>query len=109
MGIVNVDGDAAELVEVTCHPEPGTSEIKYDITAMTDAEGVFHLNTYEGNDGLPIGTYSLGFKFIEPGLVAKDKFKGKYANPAKSDHKITIEGIPEEKIDLGTIELTSKK
>ena len=37
-GTVEVNGEAAELVEVTFLPEPGTSEIKYPVVTMTDKE-----------------------------------------------------------------------
>ncbi len=108
-GIVSIDGKPTEMVEVTCRPLSGTSLIKYDITAVTNAEGKFTLGTYEGSDGLPAGTYVLTFKWLEPGLTLKDKFKGKYANPAKSEHEVTVESTPEETTDLGTIELSTKK
>ncbi len=108
-GTVNVDGQPTEMVEVNCHPEGDTSKIKYTVTSMTDKAGKFTLGTYEGGDGLPEGTYTLSFKWIETGFAPKDKFKGAYADPAKSEHKITIHGGKAEKIDLGVIELKSKK
>jgi len=108
-GIVQVDGQATEMVEVNCHPEGDTSKIKYTVTSMTDKDGKFTLGTYEGGDGLPEGIYTLSFKWIETGFAPKDKFRGAYADPAKSEHKVTIKGDKGEKIDLGIIELKSKK
>lgn len=105
-GIVHVDGNPAELVEVECHPAPDSTGIKYPISTTTDKDGIFTLTTYESSDGLPEGTYTLSFKWLEPALVPKDKFKGAYANPQKSQHKITV--VKGQETVIGVIELSSK-
>lgn len=105
-GIVKVDGQPAELVEVNCHPAADSRNVKYTLSTMTDKDGKFELTTYTSSDGLPEGTYTLSFKWIEPGFVPKDKFKGAYADPKKSKFQVTVEDGKES--DLGVIELSSK-
>ena len=107
-GVIHVNGEPTAMVEVSCRPDAGSSEINYAVIAVSDEDGAFKLGTYESGDGLPAGSYTLTFNWIEMGLTPKDKFKGKYANPAKSEQKFTVEGHEEEQVDLGTIELTSK-
>jgi hypothetical protein len=105
-GVVVVDGEPTEMVEVVCHPDGESSKIKYDVSTMTDKDGQFSLTTYQSGDGLPEGTYILTFKWMEPGFVPKDKFKGAYADPTKSTQKVTV--VTGQKNDLGEIELSSK-
>ncbi len=105
-GIIHVDGAPAEFIEVECHPAPDSTGIKYPILTTTDKDGMFVLTTYESSDGLPEGNYTLTFKWLEPALVAKDKFKGAYANPQKSQQKISVvRGV---ETAIGVIELSSK-
>lgn len=108
-GTVLVDGNPQEMVEVTCHPDPASTTIKYPVVAMVDKDGKFSLGTYEGNDGLPEGTYKLTFKWLEPGLVLKDKLKGAYDNPQKTEYSVTVKADKGEKIDAGLIDLKTKK
>ncbi|WP_010588446.1 hypothetical protein [Schlesneria paludicola] len=105
-GIVFVDGNPAEMVEVTCQSDGESSAIKYPLTTTTDKDGKFSLTTYQTGDGLPEGTYVLAFKWLEPSLVPVDKFKGAYADLKKSTFKVTV--IKGQKCDAGTIELSSK-
>lgn len=106
-GIVHIDGQPADLVEVTCYPSADSTSVKYPLSAMTSADGAFSLTTYESGDGLPEGTYTLTFKWMEPALVPKDKLKGAYADPSKSQHKITV--VKGQETVVGTIELSSKR
>jgi len=107
-GVVQIDGKPGVMVEVRCLPEEGSSEIKHEVTAMTGEDGKFVLGTYEAGDGLPAGTYTLTFSAMEMGMTMKDTLKGRYADPKKSKHKATVTGDVDEKVDLGTIELSSK-
>lgn len=95
------------MVEI--HPEPGTSELTHPIFAATDDNGEFSVATYEKDDGLPEGTYSLAFTWQTFSLVKKDKkdkLNGAYSDPKKSNIKVTVvEGEP---TDLGLIELSTK-
>ena len=105
-GVVKIDGEPGDLVEVQCHPGPDATGIKYTLSTMTDKDGKFSLTTYESGDGLPEGTYTLTFQWLEPGFVPKDKLKGAYADPKKSTHSIkVVKGQP---TDAGVIELSSK-
>lgn len=108
IGVVHVDGQPAEMVEVSCHPEGETSKIKYAVSATTDKDGKFKLGTYQGGDGLPEGVYKLTFQWIEVGLASKDKLKGAYADPKKSEWKAMVAGNKGEVVDLGVIDLKSK-
>lgn len=104
-GTVLVDGVPAAGVTVECHPEPG-AQLKHEAARGTDENGKFSIGTYESKDGLPEGTYKLAFIWPEMGLVAKDKLKGAYADPKKSEFKVTVDtGKPN---DLGEINLKTK-
>jgi hypothetical protein len=105
-GTIHIDGVPAELVEVECHPAPDSTGIKYPISTMTDKDGVFTLTTYESSDGLPEGTYTLSFKWLEPGLVPRDKLKGAFSDPKRSQHKITV--VKGQETVIGIVELSSK-
>ena len=106
-GTIQIDGVPAELVEVECHPAPDSTAIKYPISTMTDKDGIFTLTTYESSDGLPEGTYTLSFKWLEPGLVPRDKLKGAFSDPRKSEHKITV--VKGQETEIGIIALSSKR
>ena len=107
-GIVLIDGEPVEMVEVKCHPEPGTSEIKYPLTASTDKDGKFSMTTYEAGDGLPEGTYTLTFQALQMGFVTQDKLRGKFSDPKKSKQTVKSTGVKADVVDLGTIELKTK-
>ena len=104
-GTIQVDGVPAESLQVECHPNPG-QEIKYPVTAMTDTNGKFSLATYEASDGLPSGSYTLVFLWLEPGIGNVDRLKGAYSDPKKSTHKVTVEAG--KSMDLGVIDLSTK-
>lgn len=105
-GVIQVDGQAAELVEITCQAEGENAALKYPLSTMTDKDGKFALTTYQSGDGLPEGVYLLSFKWQEPGIVPKDKFNGAYADPKKSGHKLTV--VKGQKNELGVLDLSSK-
>ncbi len=77
--------------------------------ALTDEEGKFEISTYESSDGVPEGDYVLTFTWGDYNAISRsygpDKFKGKYADPEKSEHKFSVvSGEPTEieRIDLKT-------
>ena len=77
----------------------------------TDKEGVISVTTYYIGDGSPPGDYTLTLQWSTrnelTGNYGGDKFKGKFTNKEKSEHKVTIP--KQDKIfDMGTIELTTK-
>ncbi|MCA9077655.1 MAG: hypothetical protein KDA93_21695 [Planctomycetaceae bacterium] len=104
-GVVHIDGQPAQYVQVDCYPASESTAIKYKLSTMTNQDGRFELTTYESGDGLPEGTYKLTFQWLEIGLVSYDKFEGAYADPEKSQNTITV--VKGESSDLGIIELSS--
>jgi 5-hydroxyisourate hydrolase-like protein (transthyretin family) len=99
-----VDGEPAASLEIECVPE-SDAELKRPVISVTDAEGKFSIGTYESGDGLPEGTYVLVFRWVELGIGATDKLKGAYADPKKSEFKVTV--AAGETNDLGEIALSS--
>jgi hypothetical protein len=107
-GTVLVDGKPTEGVTVSCHPLNGEANNRV-LSGMTDASGNVAISTYVSGDGVPPGSYALTFELLKKGegmSPAKDVFKGRYANPQKSEYKITAaEGEPAQ---LKAINLTTK-
>ncbi|MFO1001175.1 MAG: hypothetical protein U0936_12590 [Planctomycetaceae bacterium] len=108
-GTVKVDGVAAAFLRVVAVPAGGVGAVPMESTGMTDANGLFTMSTYETGDGVPAGQYQLTFVWGQLNLMnsqySGDKLNGKYADPAKSEHKLTITDS-DEPHDLGVIELT---
>ncbi len=104
-GSVTVDGVAADFLQIECHPEAGAA-LQYPVSKLTDEKGQFTLGTYEAEDGLPEGTYTLTFTWMGPGLLQADRLKGAYADPKKSTQKITV--VKGQETNVGTIELSTK-
>ena len=107
-GTVEVDGEPAEGLTVECHPEPGSSEIKSPLFAMTQPDGSFSFGLYKKGGGVPAGNYTLAFKWEVFGRPQNDKdaLKNAYADPKKSKFQVTVvEGEPK---DLELIELSTK-
>lgn len=111
MGTVKVDGSPTAAIIVTAHPDSGNSDAKVPLITATDGEGKFAFATYEAGDGLPNGTYKLTFVWEEISLVFQtkkvDQLGGGYADPKKSEISVTVDG--DKKVDMGTIELVTKK
>lgn len=105
-GIVQVDGEPAEMVTVQCVPAAGSPDTNRALMTSTDADGQFTLSTYESGDGLPAGKYNLAFTWIPFGRQKKDKLNGYYADPLTS--KISVEVVDGEANDMGVIELSTK-
>jgi hypothetical protein len=112
-GVILVDGKPEAQISVACvrpkGAQPTGTSAPINPSGTTDPEGNFSIGTYESNDGVPNGEYDLTFAWGQIGLISGryegDRFKGKYKDPAKSEHKVTVDGEP---IDLGTIELSTK-
>jgi hypothetical protein len=111
-GEVYVDGSPAESLQVTCHDVEGLDrENPTHSSAFTDKEGKFEISTYESADGVPEGEYKLTFVWGKMNMVSMtyggpDKLNGRYADPAASQHPVTVE--KGKRTDLGRIELTTK-
>jgi hypothetical protein len=108
-GKVTVDGKAVAHLTVVANAKQ-VADSKYPTIPQGDTkeDGGFALSTYEPGDGVAPGEYTLTFKWQElQGLIhgGPDKLKGRYGDPAKSKHQVTVDKGPK---DLGTIELTTK-
>ncbi|MCA9073393.1 MAG: carboxypeptidase regulatory-like domain-containing protein [Planctomycetaceae bacterium] len=109
-GTVHVNGEPLANVKLEFHTKNPTGNGLHP-RATTDAEGKFQAWTYRKDDGLIAGEYTITFldhSHVVPYQRASDAgelFKGKYANPEKSEFTVTV---PEsgESVDMGLIELT---
>lgn len=108
-GVVKVDGAPASFLRVVAVPAGGAGAVPMESAALTDANGLFELSTYESGDGVPPGQYQLTFVWgqinLMNGQYSGDKFNGKYADAAKSAHQLTVTES-DEPHDLGVIELS---
>jgi hypothetical protein len=106
IGIVSVDGEKAEGIEVGCIPD-GASELKRPLSTFTDKDGKFTLGTYQSGDGLPQGNYTLIFKWEVPGPgVPINKLDKRYNDPKLSKNTVIVKDG--EKNEIGEIKLSKK-
>jgi hypothetical protein len=116
-GTVLVDGKPQKMVAVRLERIGGpdaTATTSKMLTpgGFTDEQGKFSIGTYEGgpeSDGAPDGEYQLTFQWGQISLMGGgryegDKFKGRYADPKKSQWKVTVAG---QAVDVGTINLST--
>jgi hypothetical protein len=111
-GMVKVDGQPAAGARVVFYgatPEltgPGT----VSPAAETDESGVFHLRSYEPEDGAPAGKFNVTVSWpeevpegVDPEVHRpKDRLKNRYLNPETSG--LTAD-VPEGGIELPSFEL----
>jgi len=108
-GLVHVDGAPKAGVRIIFHAKVQDPANATRSVATTDAEGRFKAWTYQIDDGVPPGDYTLTFNDqseAKPHLRDNpDLLNGKYSDPVKSEFKLTVpeSGAP---VDMGTIELT---
>jgi hypothetical protein len=112
-GKLLVDGKPVEGIAIsfTCTSDRGVNFAVPNPEGITDKDGVISATTYLIGDGCPPGDYTLTFQWtsVNPltGSTGGDKFKGKFTNMEKSQHKVTIPKSNKPH-DLGTIELSTK-
>ena len=118
-GQILVDGappPADSSIQIRVHSVGEISEVDQEHPSVssggTGQDGKFELSTYEKGDGVPLGDYVLTFSWRKFNLMKKqylgpDKLNNRYANPKTSDVKFSVEQ-PDEPVDLGVIELTTK-
>jgi hypothetical protein len=112
-GKLLVDGQPQEGIWVffTRTSDRGVDFAVPNPEGITDKDGVISATTYLIADGCPPGDYTLTFQAatLNPltGSSGGDKFKGKFMNKEKSEHKVTIPKS-DEPFDLGTIEISTK-
>jgi hypothetical protein len=97
-GIVSVDGQPAEGVNLFVYPAAGGREPTARV--RTGADGKYCWTTYQPCDGLPPGEYKVAFtQVLEEGKGKKegaDLLKGKYKDPAKSEFTLSVKsGAPQ--------------
>lgn len=95
-GTVLVKGRPAAGVKVMFHPQFDMGAVKFTPNGETNKEGRFSLMTAAGKAGAPPGDYAVTFELIRGGAdkngqdIEVDVWKGKYADPAKGLHKVTV-------------------
>jgi len=102
-GVVTVKGKPAAGAEVILYPidESMRGVGKPLPTGVAGSDGRFTLTSYEPNDGAPAGEYEVGVVWPEPAKPTTpdnpeippvvDRLKNRYAVPAKSGLKTTVE------------------
>lgn len=112
-GTVLVNGKPAPDCVVQFHSsDPADHEGPNRVipVAMADENGKFKLSTYEANDGVPAGEYTVTFTWRQRSGLLKNQFdgpdrlKGKY-NTKETGLKVTVEPKPQE---LPPFQLTTK-
>lgn len=91
-GLVTIDGQPAErvLVQFQSLDTEIADDDRYPV-AITDSMGRFRLGEKAAKSGAVAGQYQVSFNWLSSDrLDAFDKLKGKYADPAKSDFKVTV-------------------
>ncbi len=109
-GTVLVDGQPAHAVFIAAVPKVKDEVNVTYTTGTTDDQGKFSLQTYNPDDGVPPGEYSLYFTWPTGGNRSVDRLDGRYSKKAASVKTFTIdaETADDKPVDLGTIELTTK-
>lgn len=95
-GTVLIKGKPVAGVKVTLHPQFDIGSVKFAPNGETNKDGKFTLSTAKAGDGAPPGDYAVTFELLRAGAdkagfdAEVDVWKGKYANPASSQWKVTI-------------------
>lgn len=110
VGQVLVDGKPADYLSLNLEPQFEKAAVIPSSAAFTDKDGKFAISTFESGDGAPPGKYKVTFMWGQINLLngqygGPDKLKGRYKKATDSKHEVTV---TDQKIDLGTIELTAK-
>jgi hypothetical protein len=93
-GTLTYNGAPLKGAVVTLWPYPldqiGWKTVKP--AARVDADGTYHVNTYEMNDGAPIGEYAVCVMYFgdNEDNPRPDFFQGKYSQPGREVMKVTI-------------------
>jgi hypothetical protein len=99
-GTVTVDGAPAAGVNISLYKENARQPFN---TAQTDKEGKYCWSTNQACDGVEVGTFTVTFTYIPKAKKnddGVDVLRGKYANPATSKFKLTVEaGKPQETVN----------
>jgi hypothetical protein len=83
---------------VTFHPLGDIGALKFAPSAITAADGVYRLRSYQPDDGAPLGEYAVTFEWpdhiihaddIDP-VPEVDQLRGAYSRPENSQFKVTV-------------------
>lgn len=97
-GKVLYRGQPARGFRVIFHPLQDFGEVKFAPSAITDDEGKFRLQSYDPDDGAPLGEYAVTFEWPDHLIQAddpdpkpvNDRLRGAYSDPGKSQIKVTV-------------------
>lgn len=90
--VTDATGKPVANVSVSFHPTAGGADVVKP-RGKTDANGVFQLTTYDGNDGAPAGEYKVSVEqwiTTNPDFGPVNQLPAKYANPDQSSLKATV-------------------
>ncbi|HEX5470953.1 MAG TPA: carboxypeptidase regulatory-like domain-containing protein [Lacipirellulaceae bacterium] len=98
-GKVLFQGKPAAGFRVAFYPIKELPGPQFAPSAMTDANGEFHLQSYQPNDGAPAGNYAVTFTWPQevpnrddpgdaPNIV--DRLHGRFSDPKKSQLNVTV-------------------
>lgn len=101
-GRLTVNGVPATGATVRFHPESPQPGAKYPLlpSGKVNAEGVYQLTTYEGDDGAPAGAYTVTIEWPDRNWrppnggmppPPPDRLQGVYADPKKSTIHMKVE------------------
>lgn len=108
-GKVFVDGSPADRAVVGFYSALPLQSRTPLATAISEADGTYRPSTYASGDGVPPGDYVVTVawpRYVEfdgQQIASDDRLQGKYADPAKSTLRATIDGASAE---IPPIELT---
>jgi hypothetical protein len=97
-GTLTVSGQPAANAMVAFHPLDRAGSQAALSVASTGPDGTYRLTTYAPGDGAPAGEYAVTVVWPDDSqpydecedVVTHDRFKGRYADPAKSPWRVTV-------------------
>ena len=90
-GELLVNGQPAAGAVVTFHPVGGSTPDGVKPQATVGADGTFRPNSFDLQDGAPVGEYALTvFWPGGRGHIGPDRLKGRYGDPARPVLKVTV-------------------
>jgi hypothetical protein len=99
-GLILMDGKPAPECIIMFHPTDNDDPKRVMPFGQADAEGKFVMCSYINGDGAPTGEYIVTFEWRERSGLMKtnfdgpDRLKGRYADPKKSEFRVTVEKQP---------------
>lgn len=97
-------GQPAKGFRVTFHPTGDIGPLQFAPSAITSDDGTYRLQSYEPEDGAPLGDYAVTFEWPDH-LIATDdpdpkpvvdRLRGAYSDPQRSRFKASVVEGPNE-------------